>query len=218
MTDWQVVEFDRVSYQDGLNIQENYWQNVVDGGDHTLLLLEHNPVITLGRRTDPTHLLLSKEDLEKKGIELYKVDRGGSATYHGPGQLVGYIIAKASRFGGIHAMVSQLLQGLQEIIQSFGIDCVVDSDNPGIWTTSSPPRKLAAVGIQNKRGYTMHGFAINVNLLLAGYSAIMPCGLSLPVSTMSIELGKVISVDDVKSRVKECLPTRLSQNKIIKNK
>ena len=217
MTDWQVVEFDRVAYQDGLKIQEEYWQKVVNGEDHTLLLLEHNPVITLGRRTDPSHLLESEEELENKGIEMFKVDRGGSATYHGPGQLVGYIIAKASRFGGIHALVSQLLQGLQEIILSFGIDCVINIDNPGIWTKTSRPRKLVAIGIQNKKGYTMHGFAINVNLPLTGYSAIMPCGLNLPITTMSIELGKILSIDVVKRKVKEYLPAKLSKNKIIKN-
>ena len=215
MTDWQVIEYEQISYQDGLNIQEKYWQLVVKGDKHTLILLQHNPVITMGRRTEASDILINENELRRKGIELFRVDRGGSATYHGPGQLVGYIFVKASRYGGIHTLVKKILNVLQEIISSFGIKCVADFDNPGIWTDSDNPRKLAAIGMQNKKGYTKHGFAINVNIPLTNYNTIKPCGLDLPVSTMSIELGNKVSLDEVQKRVKEYLPAKLYQKKSI---
>ncbi|MCY3410335.1 MAG: lipoyl(octanoyl) transferase LipB [Candidatus Heimdallarchaeota archaeon] len=211
MTDWQVIELDTISYQHGLELQEEYWQKALDGGNHTLLLLEHFPVITMGRRTDASHLLLTEEELEEKGISLFHVNRGGSATYHGPGQLVGYVICKASRLGGIHELVNRVLAGVQEIISSYKIDCIIDYENPGVWTTSDVPRKLAAVGMQNKMGYTMHGFAINVHLPLSGFAAIVPCGLALPVTTMSIELGRILDIQEVKQKAKEIMLKNLSR-------
>jgi len=200
---WNVYDLGRISYGKALELQKKYRRAVKEGGDHVLLLLEHDPVITLGRRTEPEHLLKSEKELNSDGIELFEVDRGGSATYHGPGQLVGYVICKSSRVGGIHELVSRVLRAVANTISSFGIDCHVDEDNPGIWSTGEVPRKLAAVGMSNTHGYTMHGFAINVDLPLTGFAAIVPCGLTLPVSTMAIESGRRIAVDEVKTKVIE---------------
>ncbi len=216
MTDWYVIDLGTISYKKGLELQQEYWQKAVDGDDHYILLLEHTPVITLGRRTEPEHLLLNEEELKVQGIDLYKVNRGGSATYHAPGQLVGYIICKSSRFGGIHELVTRVLNSIQQVISDFEINCVIDPENPGIWTNSDTPRKLAAVGMQNKHGYTLHGFAINVHLPLTGFSAIVPCGLTLPVSTMSIELGKIIRIEDVKTKTRKILLQELTK-KVKKN-
>jgi len=208
---WQIIDLKRISYAEALELQQQTWNAVQEGGDHVLYLLEHNPVITMGRRTDPEHLLRSRSELKEDGIELFKVDRGGSATYHGPGQLVGYVICKSSRMGGIHTLVKRILNIITETIQSFGVPATIDEDNPGVWTETEVPRKLAAVGMSNTHGITMHGFAINVDLPLSGFSAIVPCGLTLPVTTMAIETGKHLQVDDVKTRLIEILKEDFKQ-------
>ncbi|MHA2252161.1 MAG: lipoyl(octanoyl) transferase LipB [Candidatus Kariarchaeaceae archaeon] len=199
---WFVRHYDKISYSDGLRIQTEFQKKVKEEGDQFLLFLEHTPVITLGRRTDKKDLLLSPEELTMKGVELFQVDRGGSATYHGPGQLVGYVICKVSRFGGIHALVISILKAIQKTITGMGISCKLDIKNPGIWTETDPPRKLAAVGMQVKDGISMHGFAINVDMPLTGFSMIVPCGLRLPVSTLSIEKGENINLEQFKMQIK----------------
>lgn len=211
MVEWQVHEFDIINYQKGLDLQMKFWKDAQKEKIHHLMLLEHEPVITLGRRTKPDHIIMDEEEIRRNGIDVFKVERGGSATYHGPGQLVGYIICKSSRLGGIHDVVSRVLNAVKQIIENFGVEVDVDHDNPGVWTISKTPRKLAAVGMQNKLGYTLHGFAINVNLPLTGFQAIVPCGLTLPVSTMSIESGKIIDIKAVKSVAKDILLSELGK-------
>ncbi|MHA2402762.1 MAG: lipoyl(octanoyl) transferase LipB [Candidatus Kariarchaeaceae archaeon] len=211
-TQWQIQEYEIIDYQKGLTIQESYKEDVIRNNSQNILLLEHEPVITLGRRTDPSHVLLTETELKQRGIALYKVDRGGSATYHGPGQLVGYIIAKANRFGGIHAIVTSLLKALQHCISDLGIMCSVDYENPGIWTTTTPEKKLAAVGMQVKDGVTQHGFAINIDLPLGPFGMIVPCGLSLPVSTLAIELGERMNVGKFREKIIPYLISHLSRS------
>lgn len=194
---WIVEKFGILQYKDALELQEDYRERVINGKNQYLMLLQHKAVVTLGRRTDPAHILFSEEELIQKGIELFKVNRGGSATYHGPGQLIGYVMTKSSRFGGIHNLVTSILQIINKVIQGLSIDSRIDYENPGIWTNTTPPRKLSAVGMSNKHGYTMHGFAVNVDLPLTGFSAIVPCGLSLPVSTLAIETGNRYSVSEI---------------------
>lgn len=206
---WVIHNYDRLEYSKALEYQYQFWDEVAKNGNHHLMLLEHDPVITLGRRTDPEHLLLSKEELKDRGVSLYKIERGGSATYHGPGQLVGYIICKSTRFGGIHNLVKSILESIVGTLDYFGIQAHIDEENPGVWTLTDPPRKLAAVGMQNKNNITLHGFALNVDLPLTGFSYIVPCGLQLPVSTMAIETGKRMSVSDVKEIIIEKLISKL---------
>ncbi|MHA2099037.1 MAG: lipoyl(octanoyl) transferase LipB [Candidatus Kariarchaeaceae archaeon] len=189
MKNWVVKKYDVIPYNEGLKLQHELREEVIQGSNHFLMLLQHNSVVTLGKRTDPSHLLMSKIELENNNIQLVNVDRGGSATYHGPGQLVGYVICKSSRYGGIHNVVSTVLQIINSVLKEIGIHSKIDYENPGIWTDTNPPRKLSAVGMSNKHGYTMHGFAINVDMPLIGFSAIVPCGLALPVSTIAIETG-----------------------------
>ena len=198
---WTIEYHDLMNYGEALELQKTRRDEVMNGGNHHLILLQHPSVITLGRRTDPNHLVWSESEIRAAGIDLHRVDRGGSATYHGPGQLVGYIICKSSRMGGIHHLVSSILGIINNTMHQFGIETTIDEENPGIWTETEVPRKLAAVGMSNTKGYTMHGFAMNVDLPLTGFSAIVPCGLTLPVSTMAIETGRRFSVDEVKEVV-----------------
>ncbi len=171
-------------YTSMLEKQYQTMEEVRSGGDPVLYLLEHKPVVTLGRRTKEEHLV--------------RVQRGGSVTYHGPGQLVGYVICKVSTLGGTYNLVKKVLQLVKETIESFGIQCKIDDDNPGVWTADDNPRKLAAVGMQIKEGYSLHGFAINVDLPLTPFTYIVPCGLSLPVSTLSVELGRRVSISELR--------------------
>lgn len=201
-------------YEDMLERQLNTHQKVLNKtSPPTFFLLEHEPVITLGRRTDPEHLLVSKETLVEQKIDLHKINRGGSATYHGPGQLVGYIIARVSKYGGTHELVTRVLNLVAASIEAFGVKCRIDQDNPGVWTIDDHPRKIAAVGMQIKEGVSLHGFAINVDLSLIPYTYIVPCGLNLPITTLSIESNTDIQISAVISWIKEnyhlyLIPTR----------
>ncbi len=206
MVEFRIIELEgTVPYHEGLAKQMTLWQQVKEGRKSALILLQHMPTITLGRRTDPSHLLYSKEEYAERGIDVVKIDRGGSVTYHGPGQLVGYIISRVARHGGTHKLVSSVLELVCETIRSFGIDSVVNNEMPGVWTRH-PLKKVAAVGMQIKEGISLHGFAINVDMDLAPFSLIIPCGLPEPVTTMSMEKGEKVEVDDVKEKIKSLLP------------
>jgi len=198
---WEIIELGVINFEDAYKLQIKFHEQVKQGDTNKLLLLQHHPVITLGRRTENSHLLISKAELAKKGVDLIKTNRGGSATYHGYGQLVGYIICKVNKFKGIHEVVSNILQVVNSTINEFFIESWVDTDNPGIWVGNELPRKIAAVGMHNKDGVSMHGFAVNINMKLDGFSLIIPCGLNLPVTTVSIEAGKNISVEEFKDKL-----------------
>lgn len=202
---WEIRDLGMISYKDALDLQNELLERAMISNNHYILLLEHEPVITLGRRTDPDHLLLSQKDLERKGIDLFNVERGGSATYHGPGQLVGYIITKVSKHGGVHALVSKVLSSIHQLISEMGLNVEINNEMPGIWTRTDIPKKLSAVGMQIKHGYSLHGFALNVNNSLEGFSMIVPCGLPNPVSTLSIELGIQLTIEEVKQKIKKIL-------------
>ena len=206
---WEIKDLALISYREALDIQNELLETAQHSNKRYILLLEHLPVITLGRRSDPNHLLLSQKELEKKGIDLFHVDRGGSATYHGPGQLVGYIITKVSKHGGVHALVSKILLSIHQLLTEMGLEVEINNEMPGVWTKTEIPRKLSAIGMQIKNGYSLHGFALNINTSLEGFSMIVPCGLPNPVSTVSIELGRIISVEEVKLKIKKILIEKL---------
>ncbi len=208
--DFEIIDLEgKVPYNKGLDFQMKLWEEVHEGGKSKLIFLEHKPTITLGRRTEPSHLLHSIDEYREMGIEVVKVQRGGSVTYHGPGQLVGYVITKVSRHGGTHSLVSRVMGLLERTIQTFGVPCHQNHDFPGIWTNDNPKKKLAAIGMQIKSGVSLHGFAVNVNLDLSPFSKIIPCGLPEPVSTLSLELKRNLSVQEVRDRLVEYLPNYL---------
>ena len=208
---WEFYDLGVVEYSDGLEIQNKEKLKVSNNSENKLLLLEHNPVITLGRRTKIEHLLESKEEIVKKGIDIFEIDRGGSATYHGPGQLVGYIICKSSRLGGIHNLINLILKSINNVMDMYGISSYIDNENPGIWTDTPLPRKLAALGMSNNKGVTMHGFAINLDMPLTGFSIIVPCGLTLPVSTIAIETGEKIGMIKLKEDICDVILAELKK-------
>lgn len=152
------------------------WQALVDGsGQHRLFTLEHDPVITMGRRAAPTDLLLPEEQLRARGIELVVSDRGGEVTYHGPGQLVLYAVVdtRALRIGPSD-LVRALAGSVSAYLATLGISAPYDTAHPGLWTEQG---KLAAVGMRISRGVSMHGAALNLTTSLDAFSLFVPCGM-----------------------------------------
>ena len=139
-----------------------------------LLLLEHPSVITLGKHADPGHILVSSQMLARKGIEVWRVERGGDVTYHGPGQLVGYVILSLRQVGlGVRRFVWTLEEALIRTVRGYGVEACRREGAPGVWVGGA---KIAAIGIRVKRGITYHGFALNIAQDLEPFQIIIPCG------------------------------------------
>jgi lipoyl(octanoyl) transferase len=172
-------------------LQESLRQQVVAGlGPETLLLLEHQPVITLGRSADAAHVLAAPEELQGRGITVHHTARGGDVTYHGPGQLVGYPIIRLR--GGIVGHMRAMADGLADVLAGHGIAVRWDRDAPGLWVdeAGAPPAKIAAFGVHVRQRVTIHGFALNVTSDLNAFRLIVPCGLpDARVTSMKQLLG-----------------------------
>ncbi len=192
-----------VEYQEALSIQESIWKLRVEKkiGD-TLLLLEHPPVITIGRRGSKKNILVSEEFLEKIGVKVFEVSRGGDVTYHGPGQLVGYpIFDLALTDRDIKKFVYLLEEVFIRLLKDqFEIEARRDEDKyTGVWVENS---KMVAISIAVKKWVTMHGFAFNVNTNLEHFSWIVPCGLKdRGVTSLERLIGKTIPFEDVVDKV-----------------
>ncbi len=162
-----------VDYAQALALQRRLWQaRREDAIPDTLLLLSHPPTITLGRRADPAHLLAEPAVLRAAGIEVVKSERGGAATYHGPGQLVGYCIVKLAERGP-RDFVHRLEEVLIRVARAYGVPAERLPGDTGVWVKG---RKLAALGLTLQRRVTRHGFALNVAPNLAHFQYIVPCG------------------------------------------
>ena len=169
-----------------------------------LLLLEHSPVYTLGRSTQPTHWDCGEEVLRRTGATLQSVDRGGSITYHGPGQVVGYPILKLSHYcSGPKQYVRKLEEVLIHTVSRWGIEGYRVEKKPGVWVRwNHADAKIAAIGVRIDHGVTIHGFALNVDLDLSPFSHIMPCGLAqCHITSMAEVRQSAVSSSDVAQQV-----------------
>lgn len=177
----------RIGYPEAYALQKQLvGERAVDRIPDQLLLLEHPAVLTLGRNSDPAHILASPEDLRRRGIEVIQVERGGEVTYHGPGQLVAYpIVALARRELMIRPFVRALEAALVETCVAHGVMAERRDGHPGCWCDAGGPRprKLGALGLRVERGVTYHGIALNVTVDLADFDLIDPCGMPGVVST-----------------------------------
>ena len=199
--DCHVYHLGRVSYRRAWELQRVLVARRKAGetGD-LMLLLEHTPVITLGRNGDRQHLLSSVELLDEQGIEFVETDRGGDITYHGPGQLVGYPILNLS---GIRKDVVWYVRTLEEALiraaQDFGIRAGRREKLTGVWVDGC---KLAAIGVRISRWVTSHGFALNVSTDLGSFQHIVPCGISAcPVTSFRELLGRPVNLSQVEESV-----------------
>jgi len=182
-----------VDYEKAWEVQRNIHQEVANGSrPNTLLLLEHPSVYTAGRRTDDS-------ERPTDGTPVIDVDRGGRITWHGPGQLVGYPIVKLLKPTELVGFVREIEAALINVCSDLGITAVRVDGRSGVWIQDSRgDRKIAAIGIRVAKGVTMHGFALNVNPDLTAFRSIVPCGITdADVTSLEIELGRTITVDEV---------------------
>lgn len=177
----------RIDYRDGHALQRQLVADRADGliGDR-LLLLEHPPVLTLGRHSDPGHILATPQDLDRRGMAVERVERGGEVTYHGPGQLVAYpIIALGERRLLLRPLVRALETALSATCAAHGVDAGRREGHPGCWCDPDgpAPRKIGALGLRVERGVSFHGIALNVTVDLADFDLIDACGMPGVTST-----------------------------------
>ena len=193
----QLARLGLVGYQPALELQRRVHQQVADGErPDTLLLMEHPHVYTLGRRGEDADILVDSARLAELGAEVHHTDRGGQATYHGPGQLVGYPILDLRRWGGgplryVRALEEMIVSTLAQL----GVAAGSEQRPTGVWVGTA---KIAAIGVKISRGVSLHGFALNVDPDLSYFDHIVPCGMpDARVTSISGELGRTVSVDQV---------------------
>ncbi len=159
-----------------------------------LLLLEHPPVLTLGRQADPSFVRATADELTRRGLEVIRTERGGEVTYHGPGQLVAYpILRLADRGLMVRPFVRLLEAAMRDTCAAFGVDADRRDGFPGCWVdpTGAAPRKIGALGVRIERGVTYHGIALNVTVDLAAFELIETCGLpGVTVTSIARESGR----------------------------
>jgi lipoyl(octanoyl) transferase len=219
-----VLQLGTLDYATGLRLQQKLVQLRKDGriGD-VLLLLEHTPVITLGRNAKAANVIAPPEQLAGRGVEIFECDRGGDVTFHGPGQLVGYPIFDLRGFASAEGKRKTLgaveyVRRLEEVLIRTCVDFRIPAERvaglTGVWTSnggleapdgsetrfhmSRGEAKIAAIGVHISRGVTSHGFALNVNIDLDYFDLIVPCGItSKPVTSMAEVLGEKISLQEI---------------------
>lgn len=202
----RLVQFSQpIPYAETWTLQKQLQEERIAGrqGD-VLLLLEHTPVYTMGRTTRPAHWDCGREVLLRTGASLVSVDRGGSITYHGPGQVVGYPILKLSQYcSGPKQYVRKLEEVLIHTILRWGIEGYRLERKPGVWVRwNHADAKIAAIGVRIDHGVTIHGFALNVDLDLSSFSHIMPCGLTqCHVTSMAEVRQSTVSLSAVVQQV-----------------
>jgi lipoyl(octanoyl) transferase len=197
-----------VAYAAGVELQQSLVaRRRRDQIPDTLLLLEHPPVITLGRSADPAHVLLDRDMLARRGIEIHESGRGGDVTYHGPGQLVGYpILALGAGRRDAHRYLRDLEQALIDTVEQYGVRGQREPGMTGVWVGEL---KLAAIGVRLSTGWiTSHGFSLNVGPDLDAFRTIVPCGLhDRGVTSLAECSGTVPEMTDVARRVARSVAT-----------
>jgi lipoyl(octanoyl) transferase len=199
-----------LDYREAWELQREVHAEVVAGTrDGTVLLLEHPPVYTAGKRTEP-----HERPLDPGGAAVIDVDRGGKITFHGPGQLVGYPIVRLPDHVKVVDYVRRVEESLIAVCAEFDVATARVPGRSGVWLRADdrgPERKIAALGIRVSRGVTMHGFSLNCDVDLGWYDRFVPCGIDdAGVTTLSREVGRHIGVDDVLPAVRRHLTTYLA--------
>ncbi len=205
-------------YKEAWEYQNKLFQEVIDIKLHNrnnnlnkptpnyFLFTEHPHVYTLGKSGNENNLLLSKKQLEDKGITFFKSNRGGDITYHGPGQIVGYPILDLDNFEtDIHKFMRNLEEVIILTIAQYGLKGERSEGETGVWLDVGTPfaRKICALGVRTSRWVTMHGFALNVSADLGYFDHIIPCGIrGKAVTSLEAELNKKINIEEVKAKIK----------------
>ncbi|MGO8941026.1 MAG: lipoyl(octanoyl) transferase LipB [Mycobacterium sp.] len=200
-----VRQLGTLDYLAAWQLQRDLADARVAGGPDTLLLLEHPPVYTAGRRTEPHERPTTGTPV----IDVIDTDRGGKITWHGPGQLVGYPIIGLAEPLDVINYVRRLEESLITVCADLGLDTIRVDGRSGVWVPAGagrPERKVAAIGVRVARATTLHGFALNCNCDLGAFAGIVPCGIrDAGVTSLSAELGRGVAVDEVRSAVADAV-------------
>lgn len=193
----QLKDLGLISYEEAYNLQRHYVDGRLKGGAQTLLLCEHPTTLTLGRLANEKHLLVEKDELVSRRINVFSIDRGGDITLHAPGQLVIYPILDLKNHGkDLRSYLRQLEQVAIDFLEGFGIVASRFPRQTGVWVGK---KKIVSIGIGVRKWISFHGLAVNVSTDLKLFSMIKPCGLDVEMTSISEIKEAVISVSDVKS-------------------
>ncbi len=211
------------TYKDAWDYQNKLFQSIIDiklknrtndeyiATSNYFLFTEHPHIYTLGKSGDINNLLLSKKQLEDKGIAFFKSNRGGDITYHGPGQIIGYPIIDLDNFEtDIHKYMRNLEEVIILTIAEYGLKGERSNGETGVWLGAGTPfaRKICALGVRTSRWVTMHGFALNVSTNLGYFDHIIPCGIrGKAVTSLEVELNLKIDINKVKQKIRHHFST-----------
>ena len=195
---FELRDLGRLDYKEAWEVQlATHAAVVVGDAPPTLLLVEHPPVVTFGKKGGRENLLVREDFLLEQGFSLYDVERGGDVTYHGPGQLVGYPIFRVGR--RVQAYLRGLEGAMMSVLANYGVEGVGSPGYAGVWVGND---KVVAIGVAIKRDVSFHGFAMNVSTNLNHFNYIVPCGLQgKGVASLSSLLGRQVSLDEVKPKL-----------------
>jgi lipoyl(octanoyl) transferase len=206
-----VSDLGTMPYTEALLLQRAVAKARISGelDEDVLILVEHPPVVTLGRSSKEKHLLASPALLAARGVELHEVERGGDVTFHGPGQLVGYPIVDLKRHKqDLHWYLRQVEEALIRAVGRLGIHGERNAGLTGVWTDG---RKLASIGVHARDWVTWHGFALNVTTDLGYFDLIVPCGISeVRMTSVALELGRLEQTETEAGRVMSLADTKSS--------
>lgn len=204
--EWLISDLGVVGYQDAYRLQINLVEaRKSDLFDKDIvLMLEHPPIFTMGRRGGQQNLIIDEQDLLRKGIDMAHIERGGDITFHGPGQLVCYLITDHRACGlDIPGFVRNIEEVMIRASQDENVEAVRDQQNPGIWFNGD---KLGSIGIAVRHGITFHGFALNVNMDLTPFQWIHPCGLkNVAMTSLAAVKNYDVSIAAVQKNVEKHL-------------
>ncbi len=193
-----------------IKVRTNEADNLQESELGHLILTEHNPVYTLGKSGSIDHLRLTKDQLESENIEFFKINRGGDITYHGPGQITGYLILDLDLFyHDLHRYVRDIEEAIIQFLSIYGIKGVRIDDYTGVWIKDERgERKICAIGVHMSRWVSLHGFALNIDTDLNYFDGIIPCGINeekKSVTSLVQELGRSIDIKSVELNLINCI-------------
>ncbi len=201
MRELKVIDFKKlVEYKEGLKLQKLYEEKSLNSKTDFLLLLEHYPVITIGKSGNNLNILFNEDALKNKGVSVYHTDRGGDVTYHGPGQLVGYPVLNLRYYKkDVKWYVKSLEEVLIKVLNEYGIKAEIIPRLIGVWVKN---KKISSIGVRIRKWITTHGFALNVNNDLTPFSYIIPCGIKdVDITSMKEVLNKEIDMKTLKKNI-----------------
>ena len=192
------------SYREVWDLQHRLHELVRSGeGPETWIFVEHTPVVTLGRNANEENLLLSRETLEARGVDVVHIERGGDVTYHGPGQLVVYPIRRLERFREVVPLVRALEGAVIDACSHFGVQAERWSEHAGVWVGRN---QICAIGLAVQKMTSLHGIALNVSTELSYDALINPCGLTdRGITSLSRESGRAVTIAEAKPIVQAAL-------------